>query len=293
VAAPIRPQRTTLEDRLAAPWDGACPTPPPWLRPIAGRLAELAPLTAAARLARLNAWAQDEGVRSGSGRPLRFVPAAPNRGGRGAYERRVHDNGEVPTRDAPPGDRHDLYNALMWLAWPRAKARLNALHAAAADSGDAAPGRAPPTRGRLADALTLLDENGVLWLSTDRSLTSALRAFDWPALFVRRRAQVHARVGLRVLGHGLLARLDAPYKAITAHALPLPLPAHAPDAQVDAALAERLGASPLDPASLAPLPVLGFPGWCDANADPAFYNDPAVFRPGRRRTATAPASATR
>jgi len=285
VTAPIRPQRATAGNRTEPSRAGAAMPTSAWLRPIAGRLAELAPLPFAARLARLNAWAQDEGLRSGCGRPLRFVPAAPGGGGRGAYERRVHDDGEVPTRDAPPGERHDLYNALMWLAWPRAKARLNALHVAAASVRDAAPGTVASPRGRLADALTLLDENGVLWLSTDRSLASALRAFDWPALFVRRRAQVRDRVGLRVLGHGLLGRLDAPYKAITAHALPLPLPADACDAQVDAALAERLGEAPFDPAALAPLPVLGFPGWCDANADPAFYDDPAVFRSGRRRAA--------
>lgn len=293
MTAPILPQRPTVDDRREASGAGAGTPAPPWLRPIAGRLDELGPLPPAARLARLNAWAQDEGLRSGSGRPLRFVPAAAGGGGHGAYERRVHDDGEVPTRDAPPGDRHDLYNALMWLVWPRAKARLNELHAAAAPVRDAAPGATAPTRGRVADALTLLDENGVLWLSTDRSLESALRAFDWPALFVRRRAQVRDGVGLRVLGHGLLRRLDAPYKAITAHALPLPLPADASDAQVDAALAERLGALPFDPAALAPLPVLGFPGWCDANLDPAFYNDPAVFRPGRRRAAGDSAPATR
>ncbi|MBN3821090.1 DUF3025 domain-containing protein, partial [Paraburkholderia sp. Se-20369] len=33
---------------------------------------------------------------------------------------------------------------------------------------------------------------------------------------------------------------------------------------------------------LSPLPVLGVPGWCAENAEPAFYDDPAVFRSGRR-----------
>ncbi len=35
----------------------------------------------------------------------------------------------------------------------------------------------------------------------------------------------------------------------------------------------------------APLPVLGVPGWCDANAEAAFYDDPAVFRSVRRSRA--------
>ena len=30
------------------------------------------------------------------------------------------------------------------------------------------------------------------------------------------------------------------------------------------------------------LPVLGVPGWWDANASPDFYDDVSVFRPGRR-----------
>jgi len=33
----------------------------------------------------------------------------------------------------------------------------------------------------------------------------------------------------------------------------------------------------------APLPVMGIPGWCDENAEAAFYDDVTVFRPGRRQ----------
>ena len=41
---------------------------------------------------------------------------------------------------------------------------------------------------------------------------------------------------------------------------------------------------------LLPLPVLGVPGWCDANGDPAYYEDVAVFRPARIVSPTARAS---
>lgn len=254
----------------------------PWMRSFVEPLACLAPLPPDGRIARLDAWARDRGLRSGSGRRLRFVPDDAPGGARVPYERRVHDEGEVAVRTGAPGHRHDLYNALMWLAWPRSKARLNALHVAAAGAPEA-------PRGRVRDALTLLDENGAVWLSTDPSLDAALRAFDWRTLFVLRRAEVAGRVGLRVFGHALLEKLDAPYKAITAHAWLLPLPPDASDAEVDAALAARLDATPLQPDALSPLPVLGFPGWCEANRDPAFYNDPQVFRPGRRRAADDPA----
>ena len=38
----------------------------------------------------------------------------------------------------------------------------------------------------------------------------------------------------------------------------------------------------LTPGRLLPLPVLGVPGWAD-NVDPAYYDDPAVFRRKRSR----------
>jgi len=263
----------------------------PWLRPYAGRLAALLALEPARRLARLNDWALTAGARSGSGRALRFV-AAPQAGGpqagraraaeRLAYEQRVFEHGEVATRVQPPGDRHDLYNALAWIEFPLAKARLNALHRCAGSA--AADGAA---RGPLRDALTLFDENGALWLSCDRMLTDALACFDWHGLFVGRRAQVAQGVAVRVFGHALLEKLDAPYKGITAHAWPLPLPPDTAPAAVDRALADSLHPGRLHPRTFCPLPVLGLPGWCEANRDPAFYNDCSVFRPGRMRAAPA------
>jgi hypothetical protein len=237
------------------------------------------------RLDALNRWAREAGVASGSGRPLRFVPDAvgggPARGAaarRVAYEARIFADGEVATRVDGPGARHDLYNALSWLAWPRSKARLNALHAhALAGSAPSGP------RGPLRDAATLFDENAALWVGTDASLEAALRAFDWRTLFVARRERLVASVRVHAFGHALLEKLDAPFKAITAHAWPLRLPAGTPPGELDAALAASLGPGTLDSRAFCPLPVMGLPHWCGANADPAFYNDAAVFRPGRTR----------
>jgi len=53
-------------------------------------------------------------------------------------------------------------------------------------------------------------------------------------------------------------------------------------AHVDAQVAQALAARELTSRDFAPLPVLGVPGWCADNADPSFYDDPAVFRRGRR-----------
>jgi hypothetical protein len=52
------------------------------------------------------------------------------------------------------------------------------------------------------------------------------------------------------------------------------------DARVAAHLADP-GAI-LDTRELAPLPLLGIPGWCVANGDESYYDDRQHFRLGRR-----------
>ncbi len=232
-----------------------------------------------ARLERLDAWAREAGLVTESGRALRFVPAPQQGDGAAppAYESRIFESGEVATRTTGAGARHDLYNAIAWLSWPRAKARLNALHARAL-----ARGGPRGARGPLRDAATLFDENAALWVGTDGALLEALRAFDWAELFVVRRDRLVGSVRLVAFGHALLEKLDAPYKAITAHAWPVPLPPDASSTAIDDAVADTLSEATLSSRALSPLPVMGWPGWCAANAEPAFYNDPTVFRTGRR-----------
>jgi hypothetical protein len=96
-----------------------------------------------------------------------------------------------------------------------------------------------------------------------------------------------------VFGHALLDRARQPYKGMTAHVLIFPVTqeffARESGRQItalDDMLAEWFGdTANLDAtAKLTPLPMLGFPGVCAASADPAFYDDAAVFRPSRSRT---------
>jgi hypothetical protein len=187
------------------------------------------------------------------------------------YEAFIADTGRVPTR----ANLHDLFNALVWLVFPRSKARLNALQAAAiAHAGVGA------TRGALRDAATLIDENAVLLVTGRTQLIDALRRHDWAKLFRAEREAWNDEVRVFAFGHALLAKLVRPYKAITAHAFHVELSAPAGAAEVDTAAAAALGER-LGPGDLLPLPVLGIPGWWAANAEPAFYADPAVFRPPR------------
>ena len=55
-------------------------------------------------------------------------------------------------------------------------------------------------------------------------------------------------------------------------------------AALDAWLATDLCPDKLARKPFSPLPILGVPGWWADNAEPAFYDDPTVFRPRRLRS---------
>ncbi len=260
----------------------------PWLAPYAALIAEVgAPDAGGPWLARLDALAVAAGLRCGSGLPLRFVDQRDVQAA--AYEQHIFETGQVPTRTQGDGGWHDWFNALVWLTLPRTKARLNALQAAAI----AAAGIGP-RRGGTRDAATLFDENAALFVTTADAPVRALRGFHWHDLFVTGRDAFRDEVRVLLFGHALMQKLRAPYKAVCAHAWVVPMAApvagtlasgspamQALDVATEASLARATTAAPLDPLRFAPLPVLGIPGWWGPNEDPAFYNDPAVFRAGR------------
>ena len=236
-------------------------------------------------------------IRTGGGMPIRFVAPAP--GAAGAiephYEERVYREGAIETR---PGNWHDTFNALAWLSWPRTKAALNVLHllemtAAAERLERPAECRVPQPdtrRGAARDMATLFDENGIVFACADSALEQLIRGFCWTEAFSERRDRCQANLRCFVFGHALLDKARAPYKGMTGHALifpvsreflqrPISLQVDVLDACAAAWFADR---SNLDsPRRFAPVPLLGLPGNCDDNADPAYYDDIIVFRPGR------------
>lgn len=228
------------------------------MRPWAHRLG-------APTLANLNALAEEAGLRTASGRPVRFVPPHP---ADPYYEVHVFETGCVSTR---PDSRHDLFNALAWLAFPRTKARINALHAAEIP-------RENGRRGRKRDLLTLLDEGGVIVQCSDPGLLELLRGFRWKELFWDHRARVLERMRLAVLGHAVLEKALEPWPGVTCKVVPVP-PGEDPDA---AACAWLEALPPLaTPRGLAVMPVFGFPGWLPEQSA-HFYEDQRYFRPFRR-----------
>lgn len=211
--------------------------------------------------------------------PVRFVPPSAQPDGMG-YESYIHAHGSVPTRP----NLHDVFNALCWMRFPESKRSLNRLQAEAI----AAAGPTRGVRGRLRDALTLFDENGLL-LSAPEPLWAALQARDWHRLFVTQRS-LWADAQVVTFGHALTEKLVEPYASITAHVLCLPMPASPTAAGAvgphpwDAWLAAHLDGDWLATKPYTPLPVLGIPGWWPENENPAFYDNAQVFRPPRMRS---------
>ena len=220
-----------------------------------------------------------ERVTTWTGIPLRLAADRSSE----PYELRVHESGEMHFRER---DWHDFFNVLVWLTYPQAKAALNdAQSAALKERRGASDGQS--RRGPRRDALTLFDENGAIVVASDPTLLGDLRCFRWRRLFLERRSDVNAAMRVFVFGHALLAKALSPYIGMTAHSMLLPVAAdflsESVDAQIralDAQIAEAI-ANLTAPAMLAPLPVLGVPGWWRENEDPRFYDNAEYFRSGR------------
>lgn len=247
---------------------------PPLFFPLAPWLERLPERPDAAAVARLAATA---GLFTESGRRLRFVPPQPDGL---AYERRIWERGEVETR---PDNWHDFFNALVWLAFPRAKAALNARHRRAMAAVAAG-------RGEVRDAMTHFDECGLVVVAADVSLLELLRGFRWKPLFWERRAEVVRAMRFFVFGHATYEQLLAPFRGITAKAVLyevgddwLGQPLKRQLADLDARLAAELAAGRYaSPRELQPVPLLGIPGMTPDNARGDYYDDTWQFRPGRK-----------
>lgn len=195
------------------------------------------------------------------------------------YEHRIYTSGQVSTR---ANSWHDLFNALIWMRFPHIKTAMNSLHFEAGAELKAG------SRGPVRDALTLLDECGVIVFSNNRKILEFLAQRRWSEAFLDDTFQ--ASVGIAIVGHAMLEKYLAPYKAMTAKALLL----HAStefmrqsrEEQlefIDRVVAQNILNQQLlsEPACLSPLPLAGVPGWwfkTEQESD-GFYDDLHVFRP--------------
>ena len=181
----------------------------------------------------------------------------------------MFESGQVETR---PESRHDLFNALAWLAFPLTKARINALHAVHIP-------REAGRRGRFRDLLTIFDEGGALVSSSDAVSADLVRGFRWKELFWDQRTRLMSTTRFMVLGHAVLEQAIEPWPGITCKAIFVDASAP-PDAQAAQWLSRLTPQA--TPRELAPLPIFGYPGWLQGNDHAAFYDDTRYFRPFRR-----------
>lgn len=222
-------------------------------------------------------------IRNACGSPVRFVPQALRQASfEEKYEPRIYLRGEVQMRAE---NWHDLFNALVWLAFPRAKAALNERHFQALRAQQAA-GMA--NRGPQQDALTLFDEGGVVVLCADPLCADLLRGHCWHELFWQKRDGLAASMGFFVFGHALFEKALQPFAGVTGRGLIfdcsadlLCAPAAQQNAEIDALLAgvlndaRRLAGT----RELAAVPIFGIPGWCAENERESYYDDRSYFRP--------------
>ncbi len=233
----------------------------------------------------LNALLSGRGIAVQGGSGLRFVaPQSGRLAFEAQYEPRCYLTGEVQTRR---DNWHDLYNALVWLTFPKTKSAINARHYRALTVAEAESGR-----GAVRDTNTLLDESGVIVAYADEGLADLLRNFQWRELFWQRRAQVKSSMGFYLFGHGLYEKAMQPYVGMTGHGLlikvepifftwSLDQQTAFLDSRVEEYLSEPQHCRSTH--ELSPVPLLGVPGWSVDNECSGYYDNTAYFRPGRRK----------
>ena len=223
-----------------------------------------------------------EGVVTSRGMPVRVVaPRGPGIDEKRHYEIRVAQTGEVETR---PQSWHDLFNALQWVLFPRAKSGINAQHAAMLEEGGEREAR---SRSPERDALTLFDEGGVIVAASSPEVFRAIAAFEWKRLFWERRDELARTARFIPFGHALLEQAMNPYIGMIAKTVFVPVSDFffmlAPESQREEA--DRLLAAHFadrkrfaSPKAMAPMPVLGVPGWHPRTASEDFYDLASYFR---------------
>jgi hypothetical protein len=222
-------------------------------------------------------------VLSGSGRPYEFVAQTPAMERDGFYyEQRIFLTGQIPTRER---NWHDLFNALIWAQFPNSKAIINQQHHADIQQFGLNP------RSERRNALTLFDECGVLIACCDPELKRLLRTHSWQQAFWDCRARWGKTILPVVFGHALYEMALTPFLGLCGKALFVDVTPgffeQRPGEQVnhlDLRLADALEKQDLLAGNqpLSPFPILGVPGYDEANCRPEYYQNTDYFRPKRK-----------
>lgn len=225
-------------------------------------------------------------ITNAAGLPLHFVSQGPKSGKpEDKYEARIYLKGEVQVRNE---NWHDLFNVLVWLTFTKSKAALNHRHYRALLDEQRERVR---QRGPVRDALTLFDEGGVIVACSDSRLAQWLVDFKWKDLFWVNRKAVIASMKFFLFGHAIYEKALQPFTGVTGRGVIFPVAADFFTVTLEEQLQvldEKLAGYLNNPrhfnrtAELAPVPILGIPGWNAENERESYYENDAYFRVGRK-----------
>lgn len=197
------------------------------------------------------------------------------------YEERVYKKGIISTREK---NWHDLFNAIIWMFFPKTKVLLNTLHMQELEKQ---PGK---KRTPARDAITHLDESGIIVASSNVYLLDALKNHQWHELFVQSRVQWWHEIGAFIFGHGMYEKAFNPFIGFTGKAYCLEIEDNffQHDKRSQYGILDQLLCSDIrerntlmDSRHLSPIPILGVPGWSKDNENPQYYDNRAYFRSKR------------
>lgn len=227
----------------------------------------------------LNCWAGDFGLND-----YRFVEDAKFQTLNAEdlyYEQFIHKKRLIPTRE---NNWHDLFNACIWLLFPKSKSYLNQIHM----SEIAEHGLNPRTPVR--NRVTHFDECGGILVYQDQRHLEALQNHRWREAFVEKSGQWNTATRLYIFGHANYEMLLAPYIGLTGKYLPVKvdndfwqLTCSEQYQWLDSQLLEVLKQQTVfqQKGYLKPIPLLGIPGWWPTQ-NREFYDNTDYFRPLRK-----------
>lgn len=198
------------------------------------------------------------------------------------YEEVIFQKHLIPTRF---NNWHDLFNAAIWLLFPKSKAFLNEIHIQEIQSHGLNP------RTAVRNRVTHFDECGGILVYQQPEHLDSLQNHCWIDAFVEQRSLWNNSTRFFIFGHANYEMLLAPYIGLTAKYLPLKVQSdfwaksladqyRYLDAELMATIKEW---GPFkQKGALKPLPLLGIPGWWSENESKDFYLNKDYFRPLRK-----------
>ena len=186
------------------------------------------------------------------------------------YEQRIFQRGLIATRE---NNWHDLFNAMMWLKYPKIKSALNERQ-----WGDIER-HGLKTRTPAQCAMTLFDEAGAI-VTMPEAMLACWKQHDWHGLFIEH-ADVwrEGRARVAVFGHALLDHALVTETLLVAKCMVLEdkcdlsicFERIAHDIHIENSLRSN--------SELRTLPLCGIPGWHSATDSAQFVKSAACFSP--------------